>query len=62
MDSIAQQPLYNPASQLVYTNTGDKVTHSWVAGKPLLIQGQLQTMNRQSLIQTATDWRNKIAS
>jgi 5-methylthioadenosine/S-adenosylhomocysteine deaminase len=61
MDSIAQQPLYNPASQLVYTNVGGKVSHSWVAGKPLLAQGHLQTLNRQSLIQTATDWRNKIA-
>jgi hypothetical protein len=46
---------------LVYTNVGGKVSHSWVAGKPLLAQGHLQTLNRQSLIQTATDWRNKIA-
>ena len=37
MDSIPQQPLYNPASQLVYTNAGShRVSHSWVAGKPLI--------------------------
>ena len=62
MDSIAMQPLYNPASQLVYCNAGNQVSHSWVAGKPLLTEGQLQTMNQQSLIQAATDWRNKIAN
>ena len=56
------QPLYNPASQLVYCNAGNQVSHSWVAGKPLLTEGQLQTMNQQSLIQAATDWRNKIAN
>lgn len=62
MDSIAMQPLYNPASQLVYCNAGSQVSHSWVAGKPLLNEGQLQTMNHQSLIQAATEWRNKIAN
>ncbi|MDG1484802.1 MAG: TRZ/ATZ family hydrolase [Porticoccaceae bacterium] len=62
MDSIAMQPLYNPASQLVYCNAGSQVSYSWVAGKPLLNEGQLQTMNHQSLIQAATEWRNKIAN
>ena len=62
MDSIAMQPLYNPASQLVYCNAGSQVSHSWVAGKPLLTEGQLQTMNHESLIQAATEWRNKIAN
>ena len=62
MDSLAQQPMYNPASQLVYTNAGSQVSHSWVAGKALLTEGQLTTVNQQSLIQTATEWRNKISS
>jgi 5-methylthioadenosine/S-adenosylhomocysteine deaminase len=62
MDSIGMQPLYNPASQLVYCNAGGQVSHSWVAGKPLLNEGQLQTVNHQSLIQAATEWRNKIAN
>ena len=60
MDSISQQPLYNPESQLVYTNVGHRVSHSWVAGKPLLADGELTTLNKHSLIQTANEWRNKI--
>ncbi|MGB2155106.1 MAG: TRZ/ATZ family hydrolase [Porticoccaceae bacterium] len=62
MDSIPQQPLYNPQSQLVYTNVGHRVSHSWVAGKPLLAEFELLTVNSQSLIQSAGDWRNKISS
>jgi 5-methylthioadenosine/S-adenosylhomocysteine deaminase len=62
MDSIPQQPLYNPESQLVYTNVGHRVSHSWVAGKPLLANSELLTLNPQSLIQSAGDWRNKISS
>ncbi|MDB2554913.1 TRZ/ATZ family hydrolase [Porticoccaceae bacterium] len=62
MDSIPQQPLYNPESQLVYTNVGHRVSHSWVAGTPLMAESELLTLNRQSLIQTACDWRNKISS
>jgi 5-methylthioadenosine/S-adenosylhomocysteine deaminase len=60
INSIAQQPLYNPASQLVYTNAGSQVTHSWVAGKPLLDDRVLCTLNNSELIQSASDWRNKI--
>ena len=61
ISSIAQQPLYNIASQLVYTNVGHRVTHSWVAAKPLLINGELRTLNEQNVIQTAQQWRNTIA-
>ena len=60
INSIAQQPLYNSASQLVYTNAGSQVTHSWVAGKPLLEDRVLCTLNKSELIQSASDWRNKI--
>ena len=61
VSSIAQQPLYNPPSQLVYTNVGHCVTHSWVAAKPLLINGELRTLNEQNVIHTAQQWRNRIA-
>ena len=60
INSISQQPLYNPASQLVYTNAGSHVTHSWVAGRKLLDDGQLQTIDEYSLIQKTEQWRNRI--
>ena len=61
IDSIAQQPLYNPASQLVYGQSGSQVTHSWVAGQSLLMDKKLLALNEHNLIQSAKDWGSQIA-
>ena len=58
--SLSQKPLYNPASQMVYTNAGSQVTHSWVAGRTLMEERKLLTLNEAELIQTADDWRTQI--
>jgi 5-methylthioadenosine/S-adenosylhomocysteine deaminase len=60
INSLSQKPLYNPASQLVYTNAGSQVTHSWVAGRALMEERKLLTLNEAELIQTADDWRTQI--
>jgi 5-methylthioadenosine/S-adenosylhomocysteine deaminase len=62
IDSVGQQPLYNAASQLVYTNSGPQVSHSWVAGKLLMEDRKLHTINEQNMIRITEDWRNKIQS
>lgn len=62
MDNISQQPLYNPASQLVYTQAGNRVSHSWVAGKCLVDQGELQTLSRQELLAKAREWQQRISA
>jgi len=61
ISSLSQKPLYNPASQLVYGNAGSQVTHSWVAGKALLKERALVTLNEQNLIRRADQWRNQIS-
>jgi len=58
--SLSQKPLYNPASQMVYTNAGSQLTHSWVAGRTLMEERKLLTLNEAELIQTADDWRTQI--
>lgn len=60
MNSIEQQPLYNPLSQLVYTNSGAHVTHSWVNGKALLADRRLTTINIDELKNRVRDWQLKI--
>jgi len=62
IDSIHHQPLYNPASQLVYSSTISTVTHSWVAGQPLLKAANLYTLDEQKLIQSARDWGKKLVN
>lgn len=61
LNALAQQPIYDPISQLVYTGSSQHTTHVWVAGRCLLKQGQLTTLNTGSLIETATAWHHKIS-
>ena len=60
IDSIHNQPLYNPVNQLVYNSNNNPVTHSWVAGQSLLKAGNLCTVDEQKLIQSAKDWGKKL--
>jgi 5-methylthioadenosine/S-adenosylhomocysteine deaminase len=62
LSGIGTQPLYNPASQLVYTHSGQGVTHVWVQGKALLLNRQLQTLDEREILGKANWWRKQIAT
>lgn len=60
LSALDAQPLYNPVSQLVYTQCGHRVSHVWVGGKALLLSRQLQTLNERELTGKARWWRKQI--
>lgn len=60
MSDIELQPLYNLASQLIYTHSGHRVSHVWVNGKCLLENYELQTINERELKQKVRHWQEKI--
>lgn len=60
LDALEQQPLHNPLSQLIYTASGSNVSDVWVAGRRLLKNRRLQTLNEQEVIQRAHNWRAKM--
>lgn len=60
LNSPELKPLYDPASQLVYNQTGHGIEHSWVAGKQLMKNGQLSGFSPSELNQIADQWRQKI--
>ena len=62
LSGLGAQPLYNPASQLVYTHSGQAVTHVWVQGKALLSNRQLQTLDEREILGKANWWRKQIAA
>ncbi len=62
LDGVEQQPLYNPASQLVYTQSGSRVSHAWVGGRALLEDRQLISLSEHEVIAKARAWREHIAS
>ena len=61
LSGSATQPVYSPLSQLVYACTGSEVTHSWVAGRPLLRDNRLTTIDEQALLRRAARWRDSIS-
>ncbi|NIV35617.1 MAG: amidohydrolase family protein, partial [Anaerolineae bacterium] len=61
MDDLETQPLYHPISQLVYATGRDKVTDVWVAGRHLLKDRQLTTLDEAAIIENARQWQQKIA-
>lgn len=60
MATPATQPLYNPISQLVYAANGSTVTHSWVAGRTLLRERELQTLDLADILQRSAAWAETI--
>ncbi|MEM7207145.1 MAG: TRZ/ATZ family hydrolase [Pseudomonadota bacterium] len=61
-DRCALQPVYDPVSHLVYAAGRDDVSNVWVAGKQLLEDARLTTIDESAVIAEAKQWRDKIAS
>ena len=54
------QPVYNPLSQLVYACNGSQVTHSWIAGVPVMAERQLTRTDLAALGARVREWRDRI--
>ncbi|PWB36035.1 TRZ/ATZ family hydrolase [Pseudomonas sp. SDI] len=61
LSGLAQQPIYDAVSQLIYTSSRDCVKHVWVAGRQLLEDGRLTRMDEQALHASACAWGQRIA-
>jgi 5-methylthioadenosine/S-adenosylhomocysteine deaminase len=60
LSDIETQPMYDVVSQLVYATGRDKVTDVWVAGKQLLKNRHLTTINESQIIETSQHWAQQI--
>lgn len=60
LGTLESSPLYDPVSHLVYCTSREQVTHTWVAGKALMINRQLTTLDSATLIAKAHCWQQKI--
>jgi 5-methylthioadenosine/S-adenosylhomocysteine deaminase len=60
LDHLETQPLYCPASQIVYAASRQQVTDVWVAGKQLLKQRQLTTVNLPTLKSHVAAWQQRL--
>ena len=60
LSDIETQPIYHPASQLVYAAGRDKVCDVWVAGDHLLKEKELTTIDINNILERASVWQNKL--
>ncbi len=61
LSGLAQQPLYDPVSQLIYASTRDCVRHAWVAGEQLLDDRRLLRQDEAALLATSHAWQARLA-
>lgn len=61
LSGLAQQPIYDPVSQLIYAGSRSCVQHLWVGGKQLLDQGRLTRLDEEHIIANARAWGARIA-
>lgn len=54
------QPVYDPASHLVYSNHGRQVSHSWINGIPQVQQGRLTRIDVPDLMLRVQSWSDRI--
>ena len=60
LNAPATQPVYDPLSQIVYAASRDQVTHVWVAGRALMRDRHVLTLDERAIISRAGAWRDKI--
>ena len=56
------QPVYDPASQIVYSVRAEQVSDVWVAGRQQLDNGMLTGIDLQNLFGRANEWQARIAA
>ncbi len=56
------QPVYDPIAQIVYSADRSQVTNVWVAGRQLLRDRELLTVNEAEAVARAEEWAAKICS
>ena len=62
LNHMETQPLYCPVSQIVYAASRQQVTDVWVAGRRLLKQRQLTTINSDDLKAKIAVWQQRLST
>ncbi|MCP5144677.1 MAG: TRZ/ATZ family hydrolase [Gammaproteobacteria bacterium] len=57
----ATEPVYDPISQLVYAAGRDQVSQVWVAGRQVVVDGSVVTLDIARTLANARMWRQRIA-
>ncbi len=62
LTGLDSEPVFEPLSHLVYSSNRNQVTDVWVAGRQLLRNRELTTINRDTVLGKLRHWRELIAA
>lgn len=54
------QPVHNLFSQIVYAASSNQFTDVWIAGKRVMMAGELETLDESALLANADEWRDRL--
>jgi 5-methylthioadenosine/S-adenosylhomocysteine deaminase len=60
LEKLETLPLYHPASQLVYATSRQQVTDVWVAGRHIMKDRELTTLDMKDLLAKAKHWQQQL--
>ncbi len=60
LSAPATQPVHDVLSHVVYATSGAELSHSWVAGKALVANGTLNTLDIDTIHHRAQQWRDQL--
>lgn len=60
LGALETQPLYDPVAQIVYSATRNQITHTFVAGRTLMADRELTTLNEARVLRDARAWGDRI--
>jgi len=61
LGSLESRPVYHPVSQIIYATNRERVTDVWVAGRHVLKERRLTTMDEPAILAATQAWQEKIA-
>tara|TARA_Y100001954_G_C15600780_1_gene497872 strand:- start:156 stop:725 length:570 start_codon:yes stop_codon:yes gene_type:complete len=62
LSGVHHWPRHDIPSSLVYATQGNEVAWSWIAGKPVVANGQLQTLDYLDLQNRAMRWSEQLSA
>lgn len=60
LEHINSQPVYDPATQLVYSCNKEQVSDVWVAGRHQVEAGSLSHVDEEEILQRSREWQRRI--
>ncbi len=60
LETVETTPVFDPVSQVVYAAGREQVTHAWVAGRLLMADRALLTLDEAAVLDEARSWQARI--